>query len=98
MRVRRLLVLLGTAMVLTLGVASAAHAVDYPPTTAVKTLGSTVASSTVAPAQTHANAAAASTGLPFTGGNDAPLVWIGVALLGSGTVAAWRFGRRARAS
>ena len=96
MRVRRLFVLLGTALVLTLGVASAAHAADYPPTTSVSNLGATVTTSTVAPAKVNANAA--STGLPFTGGNDGALVWIGVALLGSGTFAAWRFGRRARAS
>ena len=94
MRVRRLLVLLGMALVLALGIASAAGAADYPPTT-VQQLGSTVSSSTVAPA--HANAAATG-GLPFTGGNTSSLVWVGVALLGTGTFAAWHFGRRARAS
>ena len=95
MRVRRLFALVGTAMALSLGVASAAHAADYPPTTAEQALGSTV--TTAAPADGSVNAAA-STGLPFTGGNDAVLVWIGVAAVGTGTFAAWRFRRRPRVS
>ncbi|HEV7524941.1 MAG TPA: hypothetical protein VGP92_08245 [Acidimicrobiia bacterium] len=97
MKVRRLFVLMGTALVLTLGLASAAYAVDYPPTTSVQDLGSTVTSSTVA-AAANSNNASGATGLPFTGGNSAELVWVAVALLASGTFAAWRFGRRARAS
>jgi LPXTG-motif cell wall-anchored protein len=100
MRVRRLFGLIGTTAVLSLGFASAAYAVDYPPTTTVQVEGSTVATSTTTttdgPAVT--GSATPSDGLPFTGGNDSALVWIGVAAVGTGTFAAWRFRRRTRVS
>jgi hypothetical protein len=90
MKVRRLFAVAGTAVALTLGVASAAHAADYPPTT-VKTLGSTVTN-------TDPTTNSSANGLPFTGGNDGALVWVGVAAVGTGSFAAWRFRRRPRTS
>ncbi len=94
MKVRRLFACMGTAAVLSLGFASAAHAADYPPTTTSQT----VEGSTVATATTVAPAAASTGGLPFTGGNDSALVWVGVAAVGTGTFAAMRFRRRTRVS
>jgi hypothetical protein len=100
MRVRRLFGLIGTAAVLSLGFASAAHAVDYPPTTSSQHVeGSTVVSTpTTVDAPLTGNSTPAEGGLPFTGGNDSALVWVGVAAVGTGTFAAWRFRHRTRVS
>jgi hypothetical protein len=99
MRVRRLFGLIGTAGVLSLGFASAAYAGDYPPTTTVQVEGSTVATSTTTTVHDPVTGSATpSDGLPFTGGNDSALVWVGVAAVGTGTFAAWRFRRRTRVS
>jgi hypothetical protein len=99
MKVRRLFGLIGTAAVLSLGFASAAHAVDYPPTTSSQHVeGSTVVSTpTTVDAPITGNSTPAG-GLPFTGGNDSALVWVGVAAVGTGTFAAWRFRHRTRVS
>ncbi len=98
MKVRRIFASVGAAALLSLGMASAAHAADYPPTTNGHTVieGSTVTTAT-ADAPTNA-AAAANGGLPFTGGNDGTLVWVGLAAVGTGSFAAWRFRRRPRVS
>ena len=99
MRVRRLFGLIGTAAVLSLGFATAAGAVDYPPTTSSHVQGSTIAQSTTTtdgPVTGSSNPTDG--GLPFTGGNDSALVWVGVAAVGTGTFAAWRFRRRTRVS
>jgi len=80
------------AVALLLGV-PAAHASDYPPSTepeTVVTLGSTTTSTTIKPSTT--------TGLPFTGGNAAPLVWTGIALVGAGAFAVARARRDRRAA
>jgi hypothetical protein len=100
MKVRRLFGLIGTAAVLSLGFASAAHAVDYPPTTSSQHVeGSTVVSTpTTVEAPLTGNSTPAEGGLPFTGGNDSALVWVGVAAVGTGTFAAWRFRHRTRVS
>ncbi len=99
MRVRRLFGLIGTAAVLSLGFASAAHAVDYPPTTSSQHVqGSTVVSSPTTDGPVSGNSTPTDGGLPFTGGNDSALVWIGVAAVGTGTFAAWRFRHRTRVS
>jgi hypothetical protein len=100
MKVRRLFGLIGTAAVLSLGFASAAHAVDYPPTTSSQHVeGSTVVSTpTTVDAPLTGNSTPAQGGLPFTGGNDSALVWVGVAAVGTGTFAAWRFRHRTRVS
>jgi hypothetical protein len=100
MKVRRLFGLIGTAAVLSLGFASAAHAVDYPPTTSSQHVeGSTVVSTpTTVDAPLTGNSTPAEGGLPFTGGNDSALVWVGVAAVGTGTFAAWRFRHRTRVS
>ena len=101
MRVRRLFGLMGVAAMLSLGFASAAHAVDYPPTTTSQHVeGTTVASTTTVDGPTTAKTEAPVTdgGLPFTGGNDSALVWVGVAAVGTGTFAAFRFRRRTRTS
>jgi hypothetical protein len=97
MKVRRIFASAGAAVVLSLGMASAAHAADYPPTTSHQSIeGSTVVTATtVAPASANA---AADGGLPFTGGNDGTLVWVGLAAVGTGSFAAWRFRRRPRVS
>lgn len=94
MKVRRLFGVMGSAIVLTMGVgsisfASAAHAADYPPTTAHEVIeGSTV------PATSPTSVSDASGALPFTGGNDTGMFWIGVGAVGTGSFAAWRFRRR----
>ncbi len=99
MKVRRLFGLIGTAAVLSLGFASAAHAVDYPPTTSSQHVeGSTVASTTTVDGPNTADSSPTQGGLPFTGGNDSALVWVGVAAVGTGTFAAWRFRHRTRVS
>ena len=100
MKVRRLFGLIGTAAVLSLGFASAAHAVDYPPTTSSQHVeGSTVVSTpTTVDAPITGSSSPAEGGLPFTGGNDSALVWVGVAAVGTGTFAAWRFRHRTRVS
>ncbi len=99
MKVRRLFGLLGATAMLSLGFASAAHAADYPPTTAGQHVeGSTVVTAAVPDGPVSATAAPADGGLPFTGGNDMVLVWVGVAAVGTGTAAALRFRRRTRVS
>ena len=99
MKVRRLFGLIGTAAVLSLGFASAAHAVDYPPTTSSQHVqGSTVVSSSTTEGPVTGNSNPTQGGLPFTGGNDSALVWVGVAAVGTGTFAAWRFRHRTRVS
>jgi hypothetical protein len=102
MKVRRLFGVIGTAAVLSLGFASAAHAdgVDYPPTTSSQHVeGSTVVSTpTTVDGPITGNSTPAQGGLPFTGGNDSALVWVGVAAVGTGTFAAWRFRHRTRVS
>ena len=98
MKVRRILASTGAAVVLSLGMASAAHAADYPPTTSHQSIeGSTVVTATTGDRPTNANAAAGG-GLPFTGGNDGTLVWVGLAAVGTGSFAAWRYRRRPRVS
>jgi hypothetical protein len=95
---RRFVAAGGAAIVLSLGFASAAHAVDYPPTTQQQQeLGSTV-STPATTAAAPADGSAAAGGLPFTGGDDSALVWIGLAAVGAGSVAAVRFRRRPRTS
>jgi hypothetical protein len=102
MKVRRVFGLIGTAALLSLGFASAAHAdgVNYPPTTSSQHVeGSTIVSTPTTvdgPQSTKSNPADG--GLPFTGGNDSALVWVGVAAVGTGTFAAWRFRHRTRVS
>ena len=78
-----------TAVLLTAGVA-AAH--DYPPTTSAAPSHSQSAD----PAAT-ATSPSASTGLPFTGGNDAALVAVGVAAIGAGGLLVVRARRRSHA-
>jgi LPXTG-motif cell wall-anchored protein len=97
MRIPRVLALSAMTLLMSVGVASAAHAADYPPTTAQQTLGSTVATST-APADQHAAATTDPDALPFTGSDSASLAWLGVAAVGVGTFATWRFRRRPRVS
>jgi hypothetical protein len=95
MKIRRLFATTGAALVLTLGIASAAHAADYPPTTSVQNLGSTVTTTTAA---ASTDPTSNSAGLPFTGSDSAALVWVGVAAVSTGTFAAWRFRRGPRTS
>lgn len=98
MKVRRIFASAGVAVVLSLGMASAAHAADYPPTTTHQSIeGVKAVTPTTVDGPTSANAAADG-GLPFTGGNDGTLVWVGLAAVGAGSFAAWRFRRRPRVS
>jgi hypothetical protein len=92
--VGRLFGLLGITVLLSFGFGAVAHAADYPPTTSnIGPQGSTVpiSPSSVSPATASSQPTG---GLPFTGGNDANLVWIAVAGVGAGTCAAWAFRRR----
>ncbi len=90
MAIRRLCAVLALVAMGIIGTAGVAAAADYPPTTGSV---STEAASTVAPSTT-VSASAASTGLPFTGGNSLVLVWLGVACVGAGTLAVVRTRRR----
>jgi hypothetical protein len=90
---------MGTAIVLTMGVlsmgfATAAHAADYPPVTSNEVIQGTTVPPTVVPS----SVSDASAGLPFTGGNDGTIFWIGIAAVGTGSFAAWSFRRRRRAA
>jgi len=84
---------LALAAMAVVGAASAAAAREYPPTpgsVVIEGNSVTTASTAVAPS------AAASAGLPLTGGNDLELVWIGAACAGAGAlvVARTRRGRQ----
>ena len=84
MRLRRCVGLMAAAIMLSLGLASAAHAADYPPTTVKQNAtGSTVTTTTLNGPVTVSSSPGG--GLPFTGGND---VWqmtlAGVVLVGVG--------------
>jgi len=69
------------------GTATAAAARDYPPTTgSVSTEAANVTSSTAATAA-GVPSSSSSGSLPFTGGNDVQLVWIGAACAGAGALA-----------
>ena len=91
MAIRRVGAVLALSAMAVVGTASAAAARDYPPTT-----GSVIteAASTAAPATTAAPTSAA--GLPFTGGNDLELIWIGAACAGAGALAVARTRRNHR--
>lgn len=70
-------VLVGVMTVVLFGTATAAWAVDYPPTT-VEVSGQAVShAATQVTEPGHA--------LPFTGGNSMLLVWIALALIAAGT-------------
>ncbi len=95
-----LLVVVGSTFVLLLATAPAARAADFPPTT-VSALGSTVVASRgpgTAAGGNSVGAAGANTRLPHTGSDSGVVIWVGLALLGSGAFAVATFRRRARAS
>jgi hypothetical protein len=94
-RARTWVGLLGVAMGVSMGTGVAAYAADYPPTTTRQTIQGSVPTTTSTSVST--TVAAPTTGLPFTGGTDSALVWIGVGAVGTGTFAASRL-RRARPS
>jgi len=83
-------VLIATAMGLS---ATAAFAVDYPPTTAHTVVTVDAASATNTTVQA-ASATSSSGALPFTGGNSMFLVWIAVACLAAGAFAISRSRRK----
>jgi LPXTG-motif cell wall-anchored protein len=88
-RICAVLVFVVMGILLTAGVA-AAH--DYPPTTsAVKSQ-----SQSATPAAA-ASTGSSSAGLPFTGGNDAALAMVGLAVLGAGGLLVVRTRRRSHA-
>ena len=89
MAIRRMGAVLALSTMAIVGTATAAAARDYPPTTSVITKASVVTATTAAPNS-------ASTGLPFTGGNDLELVWIGAAFAGAGALAVARTRRNHR--
>jgi hypothetical protein len=103
MAMRKLLLVVGAALVLTLGAAPAAHAVDYP-LSPLGTPGTTIGShSAAAPAGAEgtvgpANAESTNSSLPFTGGDSRTLVWFGVAFVGAGAFGISSYRRRARTS
>lgn len=98
---RKLLLVVGAALLLLLGTAPAVQAVDYPPTTAATPLdikggpGSTVSSGDTVGAP---NPASTNSSLPFTGGDSGALVWLGLAFVGAGVFAISSYRRRTRAS
>jgi hypothetical protein len=90
MAIRRMGAVLALATMAIVGTATAAAARDYPPTT-----GTVNTEATVVTATTNAPSSA-SAGLPFTGGNDLELVWIGAACAGAGALAVARTRRNHR--
>jgi hypothetical protein len=101
MKVRKCFGLVATTIVLSFGIlsfgaAGAAHAADYPPTTSNEVVqGTTVPTTMVSPISVSP---VSTSGLPFTGGNDGALVWVGIAAVATGTFTAARFRRRTRVS
>jgi hypothetical protein len=92
MSIRRMGAVLALSTMAIVGTATAAAARDYPPTTgSVNTEASNVtAPSSAATAVTQpasSNSSNSSGSLPFTGGNDVQLVWIGAACAGAGALA-----------
>jgi LPXTG-motif cell wall-anchored protein len=100
---RKLVLVVGAALVLALGAAPAAHAVDYP-LAPVSASGTTIGShADAAPAGGEgtvgpANAASTNSSLPFTGADSRTLVWLGVAFVGAGAFGISGYRRRARTS
>ena len=90
MAIRRMGAVLALSTMAIVGTATAAAARDYPPTTSSVDTKATVVTATTA-AQNNATA-----GLPFTGGNDLELVWIGAACAGAGALAVARTRRNHR--
>jgi hypothetical protein len=90
MSIRRMGAVLALSTMAIVGTATAAAARDYPPTTgSVSTEAANVnaTSSTAASAAADTGASSSSGSLPFTGGNDLQLVWIGAACAGAGALA-----------
>jgi hypothetical protein len=88
MSIRRMGAVLALSTMAIVGTATAAAARDYPPTTgSVSTEAANVTSSTAASAAAEPGASSSSGSLPFTGGNDVQLVWIGAACAGAGALA-----------
>jgi len=99
---RKLVLVVGAALVLTLGAAPAAHAVDYP-LSPLGTTGTTGSHSGPAAAggegtASPANAESTNSSLPFTGGDSRTIVWVGVAFVGAGAFGVSSYRRRARTS
>jgi LPXTG-motif cell wall-anchored protein len=86
MKLARLAVLAVAAVAVVPALASAGAAVDYPPTTSVQTLGSTVSAPPTSPPATSVEPA--SQGLPRTGSDTAPWFWAGAGLVGVGAIVA----------
>jgi hypothetical protein len=87
MAIRRMGAVLALSTMAIVGTATAAAARDYPPTTgSVSTEAANVSSSTAATAA-GVPSGNSSGSLPFTGGNDVQLVWIGAACAGAGALA-----------
>ena len=90
MAIRKMGAVLALSTMAIVGTATAAAARDYPPTTtSVITKATDVTATTASPNR-------ASTGLPFTGGNDLELVWVGAAFAGAGALAVARTRRNHR--
>ncbi len=89
MSIRRMSAVMALSTMAIVGTATAAAARDYPPTTgSVNTEAANVTASTAAAnAATEPGASSSSGSLPFTGGNDVQLVWIGAACAGAGALA-----------
>jgi hypothetical protein len=89
MSIRRMGAVLALSTMAIVGTATAAAARDYPPTTgSVSTEAANVTTpSSAATVVTDGSASNASGSLPFTGGNDLQLVWIGAACAGAGALA-----------
>ena len=83
MSIRRMGAVVALSTMAIIGTASAAFARDYPPSS-VAVKGAAV---TPAPAAAATSTNPTSGGLPFTGGNDVELVWIGAAFAGAGALA-----------
>lgn len=95
---RKLLLVLGAALLLALFTAPAVQAAvtpDYPPTV-VSGLGTPGGVGASGVSATSGEPGAANSSLPRTGGNSRELIWVGLASLGAGAFAVSSFRRRTR--
>ncbi len=78
---RRMGAVLALSTMVVIGTAGVAAARDYPPSSV------DVKAASVTPAAAATSTDPTTGGLPFTGGNDVELVWVGVAFAGAGALA-----------
>ena len=79
---RKLLFVIGAALILALGTAPAVHALDYPPRT--QSIAVVPVSELSSPVGSAESPASTNSSLPRTGDNSGALIWLGLAFAGTG--------------